>query len=130
MKLSLLYTEHTNLSEGLSDKIKELWAKKKSPAQIAVDQAFDRTIGSKPILSLDDKDRRSIQDKLLAYKATLVMALGRRRGLGLPQMANEMMAKRAARYIHQFRKLQKDPDAIYKSLGLERDWMEHGEGTP
>ena len=130
MKLSLLYTEQTNLNEGFSDKIKELWAKKKSPAQIAVDQAFDRVIRSQPIMNLDDLDRRSIQGKLLAYKATLVKTLGGRRGPGLLQMANEMMAKRAARYIHQFRRLQKDPDAIYKSLDLKRDWMEHGEGTP
>lgn len=119
MKLSSLYTEQINLDEGLVDQIKQQWTKKKNPVQIAVDQAFDIVVRSQPVMSLDDKDRRAIQTRLNAYKPTLISALGKQQH-GLAQSAQEMMAKRAARYVRQFQQLQKDPTAAHQSLGLMR----------
>ena len=124
MKLSYLYTEQINLTENIIDQFKQRWVSRKNPTQIAVDKAFDAVVRTKPIMDLDDEGRRSIQNKLKAYKATLVKALGAKRA-GLPQLAQDMMAKRAARYVLQLGKASEDPNSIYKSLDLKRSWATH-----
>jgi len=125
MKLSLLYTEQHDFNEGFSDKIRGLLSRRQNPKtkriRNAVEKAFDAVVRSSVVMKLDDKDRQDIQRRLTRYKQTLLQSPDMARDPDPDSLARDLMAKRAARYVRNYR----DPKSAFKNLGLNPEWMSH-----